>query len=108
MAKKKQQSLEDVLMEAEARGGTDCVACKVAAGIGITKNLCEEFKHELDCGELAAMIDNPELYTLREVEDTIENIAKTSHGKPRELLDYTLCLMKGKCSLDDAPVSLKG
>jgi len=104
---RKQRSLEDVLYEAETTEGTECAACKIAAGIGITKNLCDEFKHELDCRELLAMIDNPELYTLKEVEDTIENIAKASRGEARELLTYTICLMKGECRLDDAPASLK-
>lgn len=104
---KTSQSLEAVLYEAETTEGTECAACKIAAGIGITRNLCEEFKDELDCRWLQAMIDNPDLYTLAEVEAAIEKISKNAQGKPRELLTYTLCLMKGECSVDDAPPSIK-
>ncbi|GAJ16625.1 unnamed protein product, partial [marine sediment metagenome] len=51
-----------ILYEAEISEDTaGCIPCRIAAGIGITKNLCEEFKDELDCRELAAMVDNPEL-----------------------------------------------
>lgn len=96
----KQQSLEDILNEAETSEDTlECVPCRIAAGIGITKNLCAEFKNELDCHELAVMIDNPELYTLSQVQAAVEKIAESSHGEAKELLDYTLCLMKGECRL---------
>lgn len=98
------QRLEDILSEAETSEETEgCVPCKVAAGIGITRSLCEEFKEELDCRELVAMIDNPDVYSLAEVEEAIEKISKNARGKPRELLNYTLCLMKGECRLDEAP-----
>lgn len=104
------QSLESALREAESCpiDETGCTACKIAAGIGISTSLCEEFKGQLDCRELMAIIDNPELYTLEEVQTVIEKIAKHSCGKARELLTYTLCLMKGECSLDEPPPSLKG
>lgn len=103
----KQQSLDDVLAEAEASGGAECLPCKIAAGIGITKGLCEEFKGELDCRELESMIENPGLYTLGEVEAAIEKISKSAKGRPKELLDYTVCLMKGKCNTKDALPSLR-
>lgn len=105
----KQQSLEDILYEAEISEDTaECIPCRIAAGIGITKNLCEEFKDELDCRELAAMVDNPGLYTLSQIQAAIEKISGSSHGKPKELLDYTLCLMKGECSLPDESVGGNG
>lgn len=103
----KSRSLENILYEAESSEEAECVACKIAAGIGITTNLCEEFKGELNCQELMAMIDHPELYTLEEVQAAIEKIAKNSQGKAKELLNYTICLMKGECSIDQAPTSLK-
>jgi len=99
----KEKKLEDIFHEAETSEETECEACKIAAGIGITRNLCQEFKDELDCRELQAIIDNPDVYTLEEAEEAIKKIAENARGKPKELLHYTLCLMKGECSLDEAP-----
>lgn len=100
------QKLDDILYEAETSEETEeCTACKIAVGIGITRNLCKEFQ-ELDCRELQAMLDNPAVFTLEEIEEAIKKIAENAHGEPKELLDYTLCLMKGECSLE-APPSLK-
>lgn len=96
------KKLSRILNEAESSKDQDCAPCRIAAGIGITKNLCEQYKNQLDCRDLAEMIDNPERYTLAEVQKTIEKIAKNASGRPKELLDYTVCLMKGECSLDEA------
>lgn len=102
MEKLTERRLEDILHEAETSEDTEeCIPCRIAAGIGITKNLCQEFKNELDCRELIAMIENPELYTLEEVEQAVQKIAECAQGKPRELLTYTLCLMKGECSVEN-------
>lgn len=88
--------LSDILQEADASREEDCTPCRIAAGLGIARNLCEEFK-ELDCREIAAMIDNPQGYTLNDVEKAMQRLLKGAYGKPRELLDHTLCLMKGDC-----------
>lgn len=92
------QSISETLNEAETSEDTsECVPCRIAAGIGITRNLCQEFK-ELDCHEIMTMLDNPENFTVEEAEEAIKKLAQNSRGKPRELLDYTLSLMRGEGS----------
>lgn len=85
------------------RDGSDakaeCSPCRIAAGIGIAEDLCEQFKGELDCQELADMLEHPEGHSLDDAQKAIEKIAKGSEGKARELLDYTVCIMKGECPL---------
>lgn len=91
--------LDTVLEEAEGSEDLNCHPCRVAAGMGITLDLCNQFK--LDCHQLESILDHPEQFGIAEAQAAIEEIAQnTDHEKAKRLLDYTLCLIKGKCRLD--------
>ena len=77
---------------------SDCEPCRVAAGIGIAANICEELKGQVDCKDLEVLLDDPNA-TLADAQKAIEKMAEEATGKSKELLGEVVCIMKGECPI---------
>lgn len=73
-----------------------CVPCNIAAALGVTKNICEEFKGQIDCQKLQHMLDHPDDYTTDDAAKAITELAEKAEGKPKELIDCVVKLMHGE------------
>lgn len=77
----------------------NCVPCRVATALGLTKNICEEHQ-ELDCQDLLVIIEHPDNFSLQEAEEAIAKVAEKASGEAKELIDCVVTLMHGgKCNL---------
>lgn len=79
-----------------------CVPCNIAAALGITRNICEEYKGELDCRKLQHIIDHPDVYSTDDAAEAITKLAEKAQGKAKELMDCVVTMMRGeKCQIPE-------
>lgn len=79
-----------------------CIPCNIAAALGLTKNICEEYKAEIDCRELQEIIEHPDVYTTDDAAKAITKLAEKSRGKPKELIDCVVTMMRGgECKIPE-------
>lgn len=80
----------------QEKSNQNCEPCRLSAGIGMVRSLCQQFKDELDCSELESMMDNPDS-TLAEATEAVKRIAERANGRQKQTLNYIACLMRGEC-----------
>ena len=72
-----------------------CVPCNIATALGITKNICEQFKGELDCHELQHILGHPDAYTTDDAAKAITELSEKATGDAKELIDCVVTMMRG-------------